>query len=170
MYESATERWRGPGLTMARALGDTDAEACGLLPTPTVLTRSALLDAASCVRGFDSLREGMERCATLNGTVATALATAVDAEAVVLEVSRTTWRAEGYREGVVTDVPRCVDDEGQLAALRIGPTSAAVTFGSNVQFSPEDHETPIVFLRSLASPATDAIAFSSCSMSRAAQA
>ena len=39
MYADPAERWRGPGLTMSRALGDTDAEACGLICTPTVTTR-----------------------------------------------------------------------------------------------------------------------------------
>ena len=36
VYESKDERWRGPGLVMSRVLGDTDAERCGVIPTPEV--------------------------------------------------------------------------------------------------------------------------------------
>ena len=28
LYESVTQKWRGPGLTMSRGLGDTDAAEC----------------------------------------------------------------------------------------------------------------------------------------------
>ena len=28
LYESMTQKWRGPGLTMSRGLGDTDAAEC----------------------------------------------------------------------------------------------------------------------------------------------
>ena len=38
VYEYEDQRFRGPGLTMSRVLGDTDAERCGLIPTPEVRT------------------------------------------------------------------------------------------------------------------------------------
>merc|ERR1740130_1907570 len=40
LYESVTQKWRGPGLTMSRGLGDTDAAECGFISTPTVSTRT----------------------------------------------------------------------------------------------------------------------------------
>ena len=39
LYESFEAMWRGPGLTMARGLGDTDAAKCGFIATPSVRDR-----------------------------------------------------------------------------------------------------------------------------------
>lgn len=40
VYDSSGQRPRGPGLTMSRVLGDTDAESCGVIPTPEVKTHT----------------------------------------------------------------------------------------------------------------------------------
>lgn len=76
--------------------------------------------------------------------------------ATLWSLSQTTWAAEGYRTSVVQDIPSCIGSDGQLAALRLGPVNAAVFYGGNVQFAPEDHESPPLFVRSMASPSTDA--------------
>ena len=52
LYESVTQKWRGPGLTMSRGLGDTDAAECLLEKSRTnqltLVTSYFLLLAAYC--------------------------------------------------------------------------------------------------------------------------
>jgi len=57
VYESETERWRGPGLTMSRVLGDTDAEKCGLLSTPEVQVHQIAPEDCFLIIGSDGIWE-----------------------------------------------------------------------------------------------------------------
>ena len=57
VYESKSEPWRGPGLTMSRTLGDTDASVCGVIATPEVRTHEVQSEDAFLILASDGVWE-----------------------------------------------------------------------------------------------------------------
>ena len=57
VYESKSEPWRGPGLTMSRTLGDTDAAVCGVIATPEVRTHEVQPEDAFLILASDGVWE-----------------------------------------------------------------------------------------------------------------
>ena len=53
-YEDADERWKGPGLAIARSIGDLSAVRCGLVATPEVTSHALLLPSAAERGGADA--------------------------------------------------------------------------------------------------------------------
>ena len=115
-------------------------------------TAAAAVGAAACgSRDECAMRAGAVPPSALLAAVGSVAAeTAPDA--YVSEVTASTWAAERYRSGLFHDFPRCVDDSGALAGLRISQSHLAVVWGDNLQYQPEDHASPLPFYRSQARP------------------
>jgi len=140
----------------SRASRVTDKNDAILHAESTVDTTLAGCDEVARDTSLPAIGEGIASMLAHSGTVS------------LYAFSQTTWLREtgspsdgyadgaGYRESVMREVPQCVAPGGRdgsparLAALRIAPDAAAVVFGGNVQFQPEDHASPQPLFRSQA--------------------
>lgn len=108
VYFSADEPARGPGLAMSRVLGDLDAGAAGIIPTPTVSTRTITPSDRFIVLASDGLWEFLpnEDVVMVVATLMKMGKSATDAARFLIAKAALAWRNEegDYRDDVTVIV------------------------------------------------------------------
>lgn len=117
VYMSEHEKWKGPGLTMSRSLGDMDADAIGIIPTPEVRFRK--LDKEKdlfIVLASDGLWEfiSSEDVAQIVGGFLARGEPAIMATRFLIAKAAMAWRTEEVRH-----LPHCFAHRLQLARISL---------------------------------------------------